>query len=387
MESGWTAATLIDDSPLAEPIRSGLHSFHNYSRTHYGPLRLREALGNSLNVPAVRTIQFTGVEGFLQVLHKLGFESLSRSADYYGEGLALGDGEVTLFELVQAYAVLARNGEFRPLKLALTSEEPPLTTRRVFSEEVSSLVADILSDPQARRLEFGEGHLLRFPVQTAVKTGTSSDYRDAWAVGFSGRYTAGVWMGNMDRRPMEGVTGSSGPALVLRSIFAELGRFESTRPLFLHAALIPQTICRTTGMRAGPQCPVMREWFTAASAPEHTCALHATARRNTADPSPLPATPARSFDIGFVQPTPGLRLSMDPHIPDDLEAFVMKVPEGLPVTRVEWLVDDQVIAATGEHEHQYPWPLRPGNHVAQARVWLVGESQPVENSKVGFVVR
>ena len=88
----------------------------------------------------------------------------------------------------------------------------------------AAIIGDILSDPQARRLEFGEGHLLRFPVQTAVKTGTSTDHRDCWAVGFSDRYTAGVWMGNLDHRPTRGITGAIGPALVLRAIFAELNR-------------------------------------------------------------------------------------------------------------------------------------------------------------------
>ncbi len=387
MEKGWTAATLIDDSPLTEPIRFGLHSFHNFSRTHYGPLRLREALGNSLNIPAVRTIRFTGVESFLESLHHLGFQSLKRSSDYYGEGLALGDGEVTLFELVQAYSALARRGEFRPLKLVLGSAEHDEAGKRVFGEAVSSLIADILSDPQARRLEFGEGHLLRFPDRTAVKTGTSSDYRDAWAVGFSGRYAAGVWMGRMDRRPMEGITGTSGAALVLRSIFAELNRYENTRPIQLHSSLIPQTICRITGMRAGPQCPAMREWFPPSSVREETCTLHTSANQVSDRAPPLPETADGLPDIRFLQPTPGLRLAMDPHIPDELETFAMKVPEDLPVARVEWLVDDQVAAETGPHEHQFLWRLQPGRHIAQARVWLDGESRPVETGRIAFEVR
>ena len=109
--------------------------------------------------------------------------------------------------------------------------------RRVFSAETSSLIANILSDPEARRLEFGSGNLLNFPSQTAVKTGTSTDYRDAWAIGFNHRYTVGVWMGNLDAKPMQGITGSIGPALVLRSVFAELGRFEESRPLYLSPRL------------------------------------------------------------------------------------------------------------------------------------------------------
>ncbi len=123
LERGWTASTIINDSPLARPIGSGIHPFRNYSRRYYGPLRLREALGNSLNIPAVRTIQAIGVEAFLARLHELGFASLSRPANHYGEGLALGNGEITLFELVQAYAVLARGGLARPLRFTLDGRQ------------------------------------------------------------------------------------------------------------------------------------------------------------------------------------------------------------------------------------------------------------------------
>ena len=125
MEMGWTAATLIEDSPLAEAAGSGLHSFHNYSRTYYGPLRLRVALGNSLNTPAIRTIQFTGTERFLQWLRSLGISGLNKSAEFYGHGLALGDGEVSLFELVQAYSVLARHGAFLPLRTLVRAPPAP----------------------------------------------------------------------------------------------------------------------------------------------------------------------------------------------------------------------------------------------------------------------
>jgi penicillin-binding protein 1C len=147
LEHGWTAATLVEDSPLEQPIGVGLHAYRNYSGQHYGPLRVREALGNSLNVPAVRTIDFVGVEAFLERLHRLGFQSLSQSADYYGNGLALGNGEVTLFELVQAYAALARQGVFEPLHVVPQEVSSPAPGRRVYSPEVSTLIANILADP------------------------------------------------------------------------------------------------------------------------------------------------------------------------------------------------------------------------------------------------
>ena len=171
LEKGWTAATLVADLPLDAPVGRGLHTYHNYSRTHYGPLPLRHALGNSLNTPAVRTLQFVEVKNFLECLQSLGIHSLYRHPDYYGEGLALGNGEITLLELVHAYTALADRGVYRPLKTIMEDETRTHNEARVFFPETASLIGNILSDPNARTLEFGQGSLLRFPVQTAVKTG------------------------------------------------------------------------------------------------------------------------------------------------------------------------------------------------------------------------
>ncbi|MCE5244703.1 MAG: transglycosylase domain-containing protein [Desulfobacteraceae bacterium] len=385
MESGWTPATLIDDSPLAEAVGTGLHAFHNYSRVHYGPLRLRDALGNSLNIPAVRAIQYTGNARFLDRLHDLGFQSLTETADHYGDGLALGDGEVTLFELVQAYAVLARQGVFCPLRTVRGDVEAAAPPRRVFSEEISSLTANILSDPQARKLEFGDGNLLAFPVQTAVKTGTSGGHRDCWAVGFSSRYTVGVWMGNLDRRPTNGLTGARGPALVLRAVFAELNRNAETRPLAMSARLVPALICRTSGLKAGPHCPSMQEWFEREKTPGETCPLHAEPRAE-GNAKELAAA-GRKGGPRLLQPTPGLRLARDPRIPAELEAFAFTIPKHLKTQKVEWIVDGGVAGTTGPGEHRFLWPLSKGSHLAGARIWTEGDPAPSETPAVPFVVR
>ena len=381
LEHGWTAATLVEDSPLEQPIGVGLHTYRNYSGQHYGPLRLREALGNSLNVPAVRTINFVGVEAFLECLHRLGFHSLTQSADYYGNGLALGNGEVTLFELVQAYATLARQGVFEPLRVVPDDAAAAAPGRRVYSPEVSSLIANILADPEARRREFHRANLLRFPVETAVKTGTSSDYRDAWAVGFSQHYTAGVWMGNLQQHPMHDVTGSIGPALVLRALFAELHRDMDTQPLARSPRLVPATICRLSGQRAGPHCPTTREWFVPGTEPEHVCPLHQPAAPALPPVAPSPAP------LRLVRPTPGLQLAMDPRIPDALEVFPLALPKTVPAVRIDWLVDGQVVGSTARHTRQFLWPLVRGTHTAQARVWQEGQAEPVTTPAVEFVVK
>lgn len=370
LEKGWTAATLIDDSPLAEPVGTGMHSFRNYSHHHYGVLRLRDALGNSLNVPAIRAIRFVGANTFLQRLHRLGMTSLTDHPDHYGDGLALGNGAITLFELVQAYVTLANQGVFQPLRVL--RETSPTPRESVFSPEVSALIANILSDPDARRLEFGSSALLRFPVQTAIKTGTSTDYRDAWAVGFNHRYTVGVWLGNLNQQPMSAVSGSSGAALIVRSLFAELNRYATTQPLYFSPKLIKVDICRSNGQRATPDCPSREEWFIAG-----------TALSITFDP---PKNVEE--ELYLKQPSTGLQLAVDPRIPDQQEAFALMLSKtSADINSIEWLIDGETVGTTGGETSQYLWPLERGTHVAQVKVWQKGSDLPKITPAVTFFVK
>ena len=368
LEKGWSAATLVDDSPLSEPVGRGLHSYHNYSRTHYGPIRLREALGNSLNIPAVRAIQFVGVEKFLDYLRAMEIRSLRQHPDFYGDGLALGNGEITLLELVRAYTVLARQGMFLPLAYMMTEDYRQPEARRIFSAETASLIGNILSDPQARRLEFGNGSLLRFPVQTAVKTGTSSDYRDAWAVGFNHRFTVGIWIGNLDNRATDGVTGSNGPALILRSVLAELNRHQVTRPLYLSPRLVKADICRDSGLAADRNCASLSEWFVPGTEP------HAIAIR-----------PKDGKTIYLQYPTQGMQLAMDPRIEEAQQAFMFKLANLPDNTPVDWYVDDQLVAAASTGD--YLWTLQPGIHSVSPRIWQAESGQFQDMPIVSFTVK
>ncbi|HAD03823.1 MAG: penicillin-binding protein 1C [Desulfuromonadales bacterium GWD2_61_12] len=377
LEQGWTAATLIDDSPLASAVGSGLHDYRNYSRQHYGPLRLRDCLGNSLNIPAVRTAEFVGPQRLLESLRRLGFASLTQPADWYGLGLALGNGEVTLFELVQGYAALANGGVVVPLRAVTVATGPPRAA--VLSAESASLIANILSDPAARQLEFGRGSLLSLPLQTAVKTGTSTDYRDAWAVGFNHRFAVGVWMGNLDQQPMREITGAIGPALVLRSVFAELARHDEGRRLYLSPRLTARSICRDSGGEAGPDCPSLPEWFAPGTQLRPCSVRHGEAR-------PAAAVTAQAGGLQLLQPTPDLILARDPRIPDALEAFAFELPPGLKIAQTEWRVDGQLVATTGRGIERYLWPLQRGKHTAQARVRFV-DGHVDEAAVVSFRVK
>jgi penicillin-binding protein 1C len=362
LEKGWTAAQEIEDSPLTNPVGRGLHTFHNYSRVNYGRVTLREALGNSLNIPAVKTIRFVGHADYLNRLHTMGFTSLDKPADFYGDGLALGSGEVTLLEMVRAYVCLAENGTLKPLSPYADPGPVPLQPR-IYTEEASSLIGNILSDPQARELEFGQGGLLNFPVQTAVKTGTSTDYRDSWAFGYNHRYVAGVWMGNFDAVAMDGVTGANGPALLLRSVFAELNKRGETRPLYLSPRLVQKEVCIRTGQGNGP-CVKRYEWF-------------------------IPGTEPRSISketkperIGFIKPVNGLEMAMDPRIPDKDEAFEFELSGVSSDDRVVWTLDSHIIA--DRKGGRYIWYLKKGRHVVEADIYKNGR---VIHDRVTFVVK
>jgi penicillin-binding protein 1C len=346
LEQGWTAATLIDDAPYAEGVGHGQHAYRNYSRVHYGPVSLRDALGNSLNVPAVKALAHAGARALLARLHAMAFASLDTDAGRYGDGLALGNGEVTLLELAGGYATLASGGRFRPLRLL---DAPAATPRQVLDPHASAIVADILADPGARRLEFRTAGVLALPLETAVKTGTSSDHRDAWAVGFDHAHVVAVWFGDLARGPMDRVSGASGPALVLRALFAEVNRGLEGAPLPGRGGLERRTICGDDGAPAGPGCADRREeWFAPGRGP--------------AAPVPLPV-PSRER---IRQPQAGLRLAMDPRLPHGHQRFRIALAPGPAPLRVSWLVDGTLRAETTRRA--WLWPMTPGTHTVQALV-------------------
>jgi penicillin-binding protein 1C len=336
--------------------------FHNYSHVHYGPLRLREALGNSLNIPAVKTLRFVGQDRFLDRLHALGLTSLSQHPDFYGDGLALGNGEVTVFEMAQAYAALARGGRFLPLT-AIAGPEPAAQVQ-VMPPEIAALIGNILADPEARMREFGRG--LQFPIETAIKTGTSSDYRDAWAIAFDYRHTVAAWMGNLDGTATNGITGAVGPAMLLRSVFSELNRNQETRGLPMSRALVAYRICRRDGRAADSSCESTTEWFTPGTGPE-----------------PSRAPPAAEYRL--LQPTPGLQVAHDPRIPPEFEALPMTIAAVPGLRRVDWYVDGREVGTTGGGT--YAWPLSRGSHEVWSRIWDRQSAAPHATEVIRFRVR
>ena len=355
---GWQPDTLLLDTPLAETVGPGVHRYRNYSGRNYGRVSLRYALANSLNIPAVRTAQAVGIGPIVDLLQQLGFRSLRRGADYYGPAIVLGDGAVSLYELVQGYATLARRGRWLPLHVLAGLPRPQPVP--LLSPEVSSVLASILSDPDARAAEFGADSVLDLPYPTAVKTGTSSDYRDTWTVGFDSRYTVGVWMGRLAGGSTDGLTGSSGPAPVLREIFARLRRDAPYAGLWQDARLRLVPTCEWIGP---PPCVRREDWRL---------------------PGASVAAPARTPTPAIARPLPGETLALDPRLPRQAQVYRFAIDlAGSVPRRVEWLLDGRDLPGGGD---SMDWRITAGAHRLQARVWLRGAEAPRELGPVDFRV-
>ncbi|MGC2579816.1 MAG: transglycosylase domain-containing protein, partial [Terrimicrobiaceae bacterium] len=193
-----TAGSLLPDTPDAISAEYRDYDPQNYSKRYLGPVRVREALGSSLNVPAVFALSQIGARETFEYLKSWGL-NFPGSFDEYGAGLILGNAPVRLLELAGAYAGLARGGEVWIPRLA---PKDPIESRRLASKEACAIIADILCDNRARLAGFGASSPLNLPERTAVKTGTSSGFRDGWCVGFNKDRTVAVWAGNLDGRPM-----------------------------------------------------------------------------------------------------------------------------------------------------------------------------------------
>lgn len=218
-----TAASILEDSPVNIATPVGVYAPQNYERDFKGPVTVRAALASSLNVPAVRALSIVGLEDFWMRLQELGFSTLNENAGFYGFALALGSADVTLWSLTNAYRALANDGKYSE---AGFDPDRNVRERQVMSPQASWIIRDILADRGARSLTFGLENPLATPFPTSVKTGTSKDMRDNWAVGFSSRYTVGVWVGNFDGAPMKDVSGVTGAAPVWQAVmqFLEGGK-------------------------------------------------------------------------------------------------------------------------------------------------------------------
>ncbi|HEU4889557.1 MAG TPA: penicillin-binding protein 1C, partial [Thermoanaerobaculia bacterium] len=281
-ESGQSPAAVLADVPSHFPTAEAgiVYTPRNYDNHYRGPLRVRAALAGSQNVPAVAMLAKLGPESLLRLLRNAGFTGLNRTADYYGLGLTLGDAEVTLEQLVTAYATFARNG--KPVQPTKLHGQPTTENRQLLSARTAFWITDILTDAQAREYAFGSGGSLDFPFPVAVKTGTSQAYRDNWTVGYTRDVTVGVWVGNFDRTPLRGSSGVTGAAPIFNAVMlAAMKRARGELPIGDTTFIVPPPpdvesidICLLSGARPSPYCPAIAKEWLATDEPPRFCSWH-----------------------------------------------------------------------------------------------------------------
>lgn len=348
-----TGATLLDDSPVDLAAGGGLYVPQNYDHDFKGWVSVRSALGSSLNVPAVRTLVLVTPHRFSKTLTALGLP-LTEQGDYYGYSLALGSADVSLLTLANAYRALANGGVARPTfdlprsTAPGAAPRPAPAGRRVFSADASFIVTDMLADNNARTRTFGFDSPLATHAFSAVKTGTSKDMRDNWAVGFTSRYTVGVWVGNADGAPMRNVSGVTGAAPVWAAIVARLHRDGGSV-----APTAPPGVVRERVSFERAIEPTRDEWFLRGT---ETTASRARPAGHVRTVSAGTAGLAPRAPLAIAAPTDGTIFAVDPDIPPRNQRVWFERVAGNS-GRGSWRLDGRVIGH-GERVAWLPWPGR-----------------------------
>jgi len=434
-----TPATIMDDLPA---VSEGVA---NADRAYLGPLLPRQALANSRNVPAVRLLKEIGLEEGYAYLRQLGLHSDEQAAAHYGLGLAIGAMPVTLEHVVQAYTVLANDGQFRSLNWYYRQQGE---SRALLSPGTARLLTLHLSDPSARLPSFPRMGSTEYAFPVALKTGTSEGLRDAWTIAYSRRYLLGVWIGHPSARPMHEITGASGAAELARRILNMLhgnerhGQADLSFPRPTGYKSV--TVCALTGKRATPACdPVFEEWFKPGQEPQqfddaylrlavdtrngllaHAGTPRKYVERRTfvrlppryaewAAQAGLPQPPQRvsiggktvavavqhnssspatgalngaqpvsaPAELRIVSPSDGSKLLRDPSLPASRNTIGLRVEVAPAAREVLWVVDGKPYQLA-----PYPYtvrlPLQAGEHSIQARVPFTREMSATVHIRV-----
>ena len=343
-----TAGSTLDDTPLNIPVQHGVYRPEDYDRTFRGEVSARSALASSLNIPAVAVLKLVGVLDFSDFLKRAGF-ALGKDPQLYGLSMALGSPSLSLFELVNGYRTLARGGEWT--RMRLNKQNSMEQGRRVFSEGVSFIISDILSDREDRAATFGLENPLSTRFWSASKTGTSKDMTDNWCIGFTQRYTVGVWIGNFSGAPMWNVTGITGAAPVWVEVMNLLakdyegGVLGAPIPPLSEVVHIPQAVGK---------------WFIKGT-----------------EPAPIEKNRSSLKSAKITYPVPGMVVALDPEVRDNRQKIELRTSH--PAPGLSFHISGHKV---GRADTPVFWEVARGTH----RVELRGKDDAVVDA-VEFVVR
>jgi penicillin-binding protein 1C len=443
-QAEWTAATVLLDVRTSFPTREGTPYVPlNYDRTFHGPVSVRQALAGSYNVPAVKALQSVGLDSLITLLRNLGLRTLE-DADRYGLSLTLGGGEVRLLELTAAYGALA-NGGYRvePVFIgavtrngaALPLRQRPASATRVMDARVAWLITDILSDDAARAPSFGRGSSLLLSRSAAVKTGTTTDWRDNWCIGYTPDLVTGVWVGNADNSPMVEVSGVTGAGPIWHDLMeiALLGRpvLQFPQP----DGLVREEVCALSGKLPTPPSPhTGREWLIEGKVPTEFDDWYQTFEIDLttgliADPTTPPEQvvnrvylvlppelstwardngisppPSRAQGVAggpgedtspliITSPHPGVVYRISPAVPLSHQRIRLTAVARIPLTSVRFWLNGEPLSremvpafsTASSQSYEMFWALRPGKH----QLLVTGhttEGREVQSAPISFRV-
>jgi penicillin-binding protein 1C len=389
-QQGRSPADIIPDLPVEFMTPTGVYRPENYNHRAAGPVSMRQALANSLNLSAVRVLQqHGGARSLVEALQSCGINTLTKKTEDYGLGLTIGGGEVTLLELTTAYSCIARMGTHRAPVMLQSAPLPPEV--RIFDPAACWLVADVLADNEARIRSFGIDSALRLPFPVAVKTGTSTDYRDNWTMGFNARFTVGVWVGNFDNSPMQGVSGVTGAAPLFRDIFTWLDVHWPTPWFQRPPEIIEVQVDPLTGKPVPPRLagrrPAVTEKFLRDNAPDNAAGANAydasgrvllpssyaawlAGPDNWLGAAAVATDKAEPGTFRILSPLRGASVLLDPDLPDGGRRLPLR--STAPSSEVEWSSPTLKIESTGQGAVAI---LEPGEHKITVRHKTTGESQ------------
>jgi membrane carboxypeptidase/penicillin-binding protein PbpC len=416
-----TPATLIADVRTAFLTKEGEPYVPvNYDFTYHGPVLARRALASSYNLPAVKVLQEVGVDQMGALARHLGITTFT-DMDRFGLALTLGGGEVRLLELTAAYAAFANKGRHvAPVAITRVEDAHGHVLRHWRTEpgepaldpRVAYLITDILSDERARAPAFGEGSALLLSRPAAAKTGTTTDWRDNWTIGYTPGLAVGVWAGNADNSPMQQVSGVTGAAPMWHDFMESVLVGRPVREFEEPVGLIRAEVCTLSGKRPGRHCPYRRnELFIAGTEPTQACSMHYVVDvgpgsdpqlyavlppelmdwgKGVAWPEPLPAVrPSETSrdsplePLAVISPDPNSVFRLDPRLPARNQRIVLsaQLSGEEDLQRVILHVDGQPVAVVTAPPYRAFWPLERGEHLITAVGYhadgVALESEPV----------
>lgn len=391
---GWTPATFILDEESTFMTRDDKkYTPVNFDGEYHGRVTVREALANSYNIPAVKALDFVGINNFINISKKFGISEFSERLDEVGLALTLGGCEVSLLNLTNAYATIAAGGNWQNYKKILKIVdhqgneiyEPETQSHRVFEKDgegISFLISNILADSEARSQQFGYYSVLNVGFPAAVKTGTTTDFHDNWTIGYTPYVAVGVWIGNTDNSPMKNATGIKGAAPIWSKIIQIASERYTYRDFEIPDDIVKVRICADSGMLASIQCKnVKEEYFIKGRSPNTRCQMHTdlnvakigTSEANNDDTllneerKDINAADQNHELIKIINPGDGNIFIIDEKTPIAYQEIRLKADIDIKsdeINKIEWYCDGKIFATTDDPARmpEADWQLKIGIH-------------------------